>query len=171
MNEQVKPLWESTRDLHHACESHAVGGAMSKGTPPRQWYSDWLGCLSMMHEVTDTECSEMIHRADRVKQDIEEMDVKPRFNKACEAYCEDLKKDADLRQGALYVLTGAHLMGGEIMRRRLVGFPVKHLEWVDRQAALGELKKYRERPELTPAARACFEALLRMMDEIQAKGE
>ena len=30
-----KPLWEYTRDLHHACEAHIVGGAMATGNPPR----------------------------------------------------------------------------------------------------------------------------------------
>lgn len=77
--------------------------------------------------------------------------------------------DETLRQGAIYVLTGAHLMGGEIMRRRLVGFPVNHLQWEDRQLAINELRKFRERSELVDQARACFQALLDMMDEIQAK--
>jgi hypothetical protein len=144
---------------------------MSRGNPPRQWYSDWLGCLEMVHTITDKDCSPVIRRADRMKRDIELMDVKPRTNTACIEYCNRLESDPILRQGALYVLTGAHLMGGEIMRRRLQGYPVLHLEWDDRQEALGELKQYRERSELAPQARACFEALLSMMDEIEAKGE
>jgi len=165
----MKPLWESTRDLHHACESHPVGNSMSKGEPPRQWYSDWLGCLSMMHHIIDKDVNQAIVRAEFVDKDIEEMDVKPRHNDACVTYCNQLKEDPILRQGAIYVLTGAHLMGGEIMRRRLIGFPVNHLQWEDRQEALRELKQFRERPELVDQARACFQALLNMMDEIQAK--
>jgi hypothetical protein len=27
----MKPLWEITRDLHHACEEHPVGAAMIAG--------------------------------------------------------------------------------------------------------------------------------------------
>lgn len=165
----MKPLWESTRDLHHACEAHPVGNAMSKGNPPRQWYSDWLGCLSMMHRIIDKDVEQIIVRADLVDKDIDEMDVKPRFNSACKLYCDQLEKDEMLRQGAIYVLTGAHLMGGEIMRRRLVGFPVNHVQWDDRQLAINELRKFRERPELVDQARACFQALLDIMDEIQAK--
>ncbi len=69
--------------------------------------------------------------------------------------------------GAAYVLTGAHLMGGEIMRRRLVGYPTSHLEWPDRKAAISELMKFREREEIAQEARNCFQALLDIMDEIK----
>ena len=69
------------------------------------------------------------------------MAVKPNQNAACDAYCEQLKKDLKHRQGAIYVLTGAHLMGGEIVCRRLEGYPTNHLEWDDRQASLAELKR------------------------------
>lgn len=71
--------------------------------------------------------------------------------------------------GAGYVLTGAHLMGGEIMRRRLDGFPTKRLEWDDRKAALAVLQSMRGRDDLADAARACFSALLASMDEIHAR--
>ena len=165
----MKPLWEVTRDLHHACEQHPVGSALASGKPPLQWYSDWLGCLHQIHSTIDNDAPRAIHRAKRVQADIDLMAVKPNQNEACDAYCEQLKKDLKHRQGAIYVLTGAHLMGGEIMRRRLVGFPVNHLQWEDRQLAINELRKFRERPELVDQARACFQALLDMMDEIQAK--
>jgi hypothetical protein len=71
--------------------------------------------------------------------------------------------------GAIYVLTGAHLMGGEIMRRRLEGFPTKHLEWEDRKAALTILQQYRLRDDIGEEARDCFAALLKIMDEIKEK--
>jgi hypothetical protein len=71
--------------------------------------------------------------------------------------------------GAAYVLTGAHLMGGEIMRRRLAGFPTTHLEWDDRKAALAALQQYRHREDIAQEARDCFMALLAVMDEIQRK--
>jgi hypothetical protein len=70
--------------------------------------------------------------------------------------------------GAAYVLTGAHLMGGEIMRRRLVGYPTTHLEWDDRKAAIVELNKFREREDIVEESRKCFQALLKIMDEIKA---
>jgi hypothetical protein len=87
---------------------------------------------------------------------------------AAYAYAESLDTD-DKIAGAAYVLTGAHLMGGEIMRRRLEGYPTSHLVWDDRKAALEELKAYRVRSELAAEARDCFTALLRIMDEIKER--
>lgn len=162
----MKPLWESTRDLHHACEKHPVGQAMSLGTPPQKWYSDWLNCLLMMHEIIDAQVSPLIHRAERLKRDIENMHIKPRENKACQEFCSRLLQSNDLIEGTIYVLTGAHLMGGEIMRRRLIGYPVSHLQWDSRQDAIKELDRYRSKSELTESARECFGALLKIMDEI-----
>ena len=69
--------------------------------------------------------------------------------------------------GAAYVLTGAHLMGGEIMRRRLEGFPTKHLEWDDRKEAIAILQQYRTRDDISEEAKDCFRALLTIMDEIE----
>ena len=69
--------------------------------------------------------------------------------------------------GAAYVLTGAHLMGGEVMRKRLIGYPTKHLEWGDRKLALKELNILRSREDVVEQARSCFSALLRIMDEIK----
>ena len=65
------------------------------------------------------------------------------------------------------MLTGAHLMGGEIMRRRLEGYPTLHLEWDERKEAIAELQLLRTRGELGQEARDCFAALLSVMDEIQ----
>lgn len=165
----MKPLWEVTRDLHHVCEQHPVGSALASGKPPLQWYADWLGCLHQIHSMIDNDAPRVIHRAKQVQADVDLMEVKPNQNGACTTYCEQLKKDLKHRQGAIYVLTGAHLMGGEIMCRRLEGYPTNHLEWDDRQTALVELKKYREQDSLGDAARVCFQALLNMMDEIQTK--
>jgi hypothetical protein len=71
--------------------------------------------------------------------------------------------------GAAYVLTGAHLMGGEVMRRRLDGYPTSHLEWDDRKAALAVLQDFRKQEDIVQEARDCFAALLAVMDEITRK--
>jgi hypothetical protein len=55
------------------------------------------------------------------------------------------------------------------MRRRLKDFPTKHLEWEDRKASIAVLQTYRIRNDITEEARACFQALLNIMDEIKAK--
>lgn len=163
-----KPLWEYTRDLHHACEAHDVGGAMSTGEPPRIWYVAWLMALYQIHSAIDHQCDEMIQRAKEVMQDFVSMNTEMYALDAAYEYVNQLDDQKKI-DGAIYVLTGAHLMGGEIMRRRLEGFPTKHLEWTDRKKAIAILQEYRTRDDIGEEARACFSALLKIMDEIKNK--
>jgi hypothetical protein len=159
------PLWEATRDLHHACEAHGVGAAMASGAPPAEWYTQWLQALHTIHSVVDPTLHPVLHRVKRLEQDIEAMKIDVPQSNAAAQYAQSLTTDEALA-GAAYVLTGAHLMGGEIMRRRLTGYPTTHLEWDDRNIALAELKTLRSRPDIAEPARACFAALLAVMDEI-----
>jgi heme oxygenase len=163
----MKPLWEATRDLHHACEEHPVGAAMSTGKPPIIWYAAWVKALLQIHSHIDPHAPECIHRTDRLIKDNELLGDVPESVRANE-YTRTLD-NANAITGALYVLTGAHLMGGEIMRRRLEGYPTAHLSWDERKDAIAELQILRTRGELGQEARDCFAALLSIMDEIQAK--
>lgn len=165
----TKPLWESTRDLHHACEAHAVGGAMATGKPPRIWYKAWLMALYQIHSAVDPTVPSCIGRTMRIFKDLQGMDNEPEVKlfKSAADYVASLDNEKSIA-GAAYVLTGAHLMGGEIMRRRLEGFPTLHLEWDDRKEALAVLQTYRTRDDITEEARACFQALLNVMDEIES---
>lgn len=161
------PLWEATRDLHHACEAHPVGAAMASGTPPMQWYANWLSALYTIHWTVDPHISKVIHRTERVQNDLTATDCPVNIIRAANKYANSLITEKDIA-GVAYVLTGAHLMGGEIMRRRLVGYPTTHLEWDDRKAAIVELNKFREREDIAEESRNCFHALLKIMDEIKA---
>ncbi len=161
-------LWTETRDLHHACEAHAVGAAMASGGPPKQWYTSWLEMLHQYHCVIDQHLPESVHRAERVLEDIKAMDTVIIKSDVAQQYASTLVDEKSLA-GASYVLTGAHLMGGELMRRRLAGYPVKHLEWDDRKSALAVLQTLRVRTDISQEARACFAALLAGMDEIVAR--
>lgn len=161
-------LWQQTRDLHHACEAHPVGAAMASGTPPRHWYAAWLDVLHQIHAAIDAHLPEAAHRAERAQADMVAMGLEIPRTEAAARYVQTLT-DEQAIAGAGYVLTGAHLMGGEIMRRRLDGFPTQHLEWDDRKAALAVLQGFRDRDDLVSAARACFGALLASMDEIHAR--
>lgn len=163
-----KPLWEETRDLHHACEQHAVGGAMSTGKPPRIWYSAWLRVLYQIHSVIDQYVPESVVRTKRILNDYDGLEFFVDNFDAADKYAKSLTTEKAIA-GAIYVLTGAHLMGGEIMRRRLEGFPTEHLEWEDRKEALAYLQTFRTRNDITEEARACFQALLDSMDEIQQR--
>lgn len=161
-----RPLWELTRDLHHACEQHAVGGAMSTGKPPRVWYAAWLQVLHQIHLVIDEYVPDNVRRVERIEEDLVEMNIGIEPIAAADEYAKTLIDEKSI-SGAIYVLTGAHLMGGEIMRRRLEGFPTAHLEWEDRKSSLAFLQTFRTRDDITDEARACFQALLDIMDEIQ----
>jgi len=165
----TKPLWESTRDLHHACEAHAVGGAMATGKPHRIWYKAWLMALYQIHSAIDPQMPECISRTHRIFKDLQAMDHEPEVKlfKAAADYVASLRTEKSIA-GAAYVLTGAHLMGGEIMRRRLEGFPTLHLEWDDRKESLAVLQTFRTRDDITQEARDCFQALLNVMDEIES---
>lgn len=167
-----KPLWEYTRDLHHACEAHTVGGAMASGTPPRHWYAAWCVALYQIHSVIDHYCDPMLRRAPQALNDFADSfdNYEPfiNWNDAATEYAKQLDTPEKI-DGAIYVLTGAHLMGGEIMRRRLIGYPTTHLEWQDRKAAIAILQQYRLRDDIGEEARDCFKALLAIMDEIEQR--
>ena len=160
------PLWEATRDLHHACEDHDVGAAMSSGQPPMDWYARWLWSLREIHAIIDVYVPHHSRRVLPLTEDILATGINPKMVMAATLYAESLRDDHDIH-GAIYVMLGAGLMGGEVMRRRLTGYPVRHLEWQDRPASLALLREYRERPELADSARNCFAALLKTMDEIR----
>jgi hypothetical protein len=163
-----KPLWEYTRDLHHACEAHEVGGAMATGKPPKIWYAAWCKSLWVIHDLLDKHCDKLLQRGDQAMMDYHEMQSPVGQLTVAYEYVSQLDTPEKI-DGAIYVLTGAHLMGGEIMRRRLEGYPTKHLEWEDRKAALAILQQYRLRDDIGDEARACFSALLSIMDEIKEK--
>jgi hypothetical protein len=161
-----KPLWEYTRDLHHACEAHPVGSAMATGHPPAVWYAAWIKALHQIHSVTDCYVDPVLQRTEQLQADLRSIDCAVGPLAAAEQFVLTLIDDGSI-SGATYVLAGAHLMGGEIMRRRLVGYPTTHLEWNDRPAAIAVLQQYRERSDIGDHARNCFAALLSVMDEIQ----
>ena len=162
----TKPLWEETRELHHACEQHRVGGAMATGKPPRIWYAAWLVALHQIHSIIDTHMPDCLNRTDRLIEDINVMEFELPKLEAAKVYTLSLQDEKRIA-GAAYVLTGAHLMGGEIMRRRLEGFPTKHLEWDDRKEAIAILQQYRTRDDIGEEAKDCFRVLLTVMDEIE----
>ena len=120
-----------------------------------------------MHWEVDQHIPKIIHRTERVQNDLTATNCSANIILAANKYTNSLIKEKDIA-GAAYVLTGAHLMGGEIMRRRLVGYPTTHLEWDDRKAAIVELNKFRERKDIVEESRNCFHALLKIMDEIKA---
>jgi hypothetical protein len=160
-------LREDTRDLHHACEQHRVGASMSDGTVSAQTWTDWLGCLGVVHAFLDWHLPVELRRVDRIGADLKAMAARgfqPTPNSAALRYAAiGMNVEA-----ATYVFTGAHLMGGAVMEKRLgERLPCAHLRWDDRRASLDLWRPYRDAEGLTGSARHAFASILAMMDEIE----
>jgi len=158
-------LWHHTRELHQACEDHPVGQAMAAGNPSPHTYSHWLSALYTIHCRIDAYAPDCAGRAQQLLQDLSHYD-RVESVKAAEDFVGKLTDVNDI-DGAIYVLLGAHLMGGEILKRRLSDYPTEHLEWADRKECLEVLNSLRNREEILPGALKCFQAILDIMTEIQ----
>jgi hypothetical protein len=158
-------LWENTREWHHKCETHPVGAAMSAGNPNPGWYRDWLVSLLVIHSKIDPYIPECARRTTLIAKDLELMEGTCKLPRALLSFLAKQLLEDELG-GFAYVLTGAHLMGGEIMRRRLEGYPTNHLVWEDRKESLLYLQSLRDREEYTSGALECFELLYNCMENI-----
>ena len=156
-------LREATKGLHHAAERHVVGEAMAAGTLSPQRWSDWLGSLLVVHAVLDPHLAEPLRRTTALARDLNVLSgYPPRWCASASRYAVGLHPEA-----AAYVFTGAHLMGGAIMARRLGDrLPCSHLAWHDRSTAIKIWEPLRERGDLAIPAREAFAAILNVMDEI-----
>ena len=162
-----KNLFTETRDLHHACEQHVVGASMSNGSIGEQWWADWCGALYQIHQVIDPELPEKLHRVNHLKIDVESCKMDPRENKEVNELVEELKKRPKLREAAHYVVTGAHLMGGQVMRMTIgPRLPNAHLHFKNRKEIMQTWTPYRDRLDLADDAKEIFARLLLIMDEM-----
>lgn len=159
-------LWSNTREWHHKCEDHPVGSSMASGSPPIEWYAEWLLSLLIIHDKIDPYMPKCVRRSVLLADDIKSLGISPRLVPSAIQFSIDFQKDENEIMGFAYVLTGAHLMGGEIMRRRLKNYPTKHLTWDDRKAALEYLQSLRDCSQYTEGALNCFKTLYEIMEEI-----
>jgi len=164
----VTTLYDTTRDLHHACEMHLVGGAMSDGTIPSQWWADWLSALYEFHSIMDgPEESDELSRCMELEVDLKACSAIPRYNRMADELVLELEESERMREAGRYVLTGAHLMGGAVTKKRIGGrLPTAHLQFGNRKELMRVWKPYRQRIDLTDEARLIFQYLLWIMDEI-----
>ena len=159
-------LKERTKELHHAAEKHPLGQSMADGSMPPRWWADWLGALFIIHSAIDRWMPEALQRVVQIAADVAETQIHPRTNFAALDYARSLDT-REKAEGAAYVFTGAHLMGGEITKRNVQDrLPVHHLEWTDRQSVVQTWKPLRERDDLEEHALAAFQAVIDVMDEI-----
>lgn len=173
MMRRQQPLWETTRDLHHACEEHPLGQMMSNATVTDQDWCDWLGVFHKIHTAIDPWVPPYVQVAGALTLDLIDMlPLTPRPVMAVETYVSTLTT-AERVGGAAYVLIGAHRRGGQVMERRFADagrtLPMRHVRFHDPVAAEAFVKELRLMGELSDAARAAFQCLLDAMEEINAR--
>jgi hypothetical protein len=167
------PMWQATRALHHACEMHPVGAAMSNGTISAAWWNAWLCVLADLHAQLDPHLPSPLRRVDQLAEDLMAMNERghKRFKSwHAGVFAQRLQRaHATDIAGAAYVLTGAHLMGGAVTERAVgARLPCAHLRWEDRAAAREAWAPYRWREDSTESAVRVFRSLLFSMGEIAA---
>lgn len=165
------PLWEATRDLHHACEAHPIGASMSAGTVTEQVWCDWLGALHIIHRAIDPWLPPYVQVSGELTLDL--MDLLPLVPRRFEAphrFAATLTSPERVC-GAAYVLVGAHRRGGRVIEKRMAevgrSLPSRHVKFFAPDEAEAFVKFLRHKAAIAPAARDTFQCLLDVMDEIK----
>lgn len=162
-------LRDATRDLHHGAEAHPFGRRMAHGAITRQEWADWCGGLLLIHMTLDPFLPRPLRRTAALRADLA---VLPPANRslAAEALCEALAT-REQQLGAAYILLGASLRGGAVIRKRMgERLPTEHLRFGRDAAAADTALTLLGRDEtLIEGARACFAALTDIMNEIEGR--
>ena len=160
-------LYDATKDLHHTCESHPVGGRMSKGNVSRQEWADWLWAFRCLHSVVDLQLPDHMSRDAVLTCDLS---VLPPARPSAAALTFAASLVGQNVTGAAYVLHGAHRSGGRVMAPILTkrGLPCAHIAYRDQDGVKAWVAAAREK-DCVDLARATFDCLLSVMDEIHAR--
>lgn len=161
-------LRNETKDLHHSAERHPIGAAMADGSISERWWVDWIQALLTIHTELDQHVPVSMRRVKELAEDLAESSLVPNTNQAAIAYAATLTNPTAI-EGAAYVFTGAHLMGGAVTDRALNGrLPCNHLRWDNRQQSLADWKPLRTKIELKEEAGRAFSAVLAILNEIHS---
>jgi heme oxygenase len=162
-------LYEATRDLHHACEAHAVGQRMTAGTVTRQEWANWLAAFRAVHVVIDPHHPAHMARLALLDADLALLPA-PRDGQAADMLAATLTTPTSITAAA-YVLHGAHRRGGRVLASIMgkAGLPTAHVIYPLPAEVEALVKSLRDRAELADGARAVFAGLLAVMDEIEAR--
>jgi heme oxygenase len=166
------PLHKATRDLHHSIEQTPFGKSMATGeVGPVEW-TIWLKSLFDIHYMIDNWAPNALKRADEVKLDLLEMYKRGYTADSIDSvlkYLDSIKTE-EQALGAIYVLGGAHVMGGAIIQKQINGkLPCSHLIYPadTRKEAVSAVRNLRDRIELSEDARECFKVLISIAEHIQ----
>lgn len=160
-------LYDATKDLHHACEAHPVGGRMSNGNVTPQEWADWLWAFRCLHSVVDVHLPAHMAREFLLAADLS---VLPPARPSAAALTFAASIVGQDVTGVAYVLHGAHRSGGRVMGPALTkrGLPCAHISYLDPDAAKAWIAAART-GDCVDLARATFGCLLSVMDEIHAR--
>jgi threonine dehydrogenase-like Zn-dependent dehydrogenase len=162
-------LYEATRDLHHACEAHAVGQRMTAGTVTRQEWADWLAAFRAVHVVIDPHHPAHMARVALLDADMALLPA-PRVGNAADILAATLTTPTSIAAAA-YVLHRAHRRGGRVLASKMgkAGLPTAHVVYPMPAEVEALVKSLRDRADLADGARAVFAGLLVVMDEIEGR--
>ena len=162
-------LYNQTRDLHHACEQHALGQAMVSGAITPEAWASWLWAMRVLHAVIDADLPAHMSRDALFAADLSVL-PRPRRSLAALDFAAYLGR-ATSTTGAAYVLHGAHHSGGRVLAPRMAkrGLPTAHTSYAAPDQAKAWLGEVREQIQHTDQARQTFACLLDVMGEIEAK--
>lgn len=160
-------LYDATKDLHHACEAHPVGGRMSKGNVTPQEWADWLWAFKCLHSVVDAALPAHMARDGLLAADLSVLPPARPSAAALTFAASLVGRDVT---GAAYVLHGAHRSGGRVMAPILTkrGLPCSHVTYLDPAATQEWVRQARE-ADGADLARDTFGCLLSVMDEVDAR--
>lgn len=165
-------LYKATTELHHSAELHPFGQRMATGTLTRAEWANWLGAMLQIHLALDPYLPPSLKRAHDLQMDLAEMlPLRAEFSPVAAGIVAALT-DVELIGGLCYILSGANLKGGQVIRKRIepLGFPCHHLTFLSETAAADKwLKQLREVPALAKGAQDAFAAVLVLMTEIDSE--
>jgi hypothetical protein len=158
-------LYELTKDLHHACEQHALGQRMVGGAITPQEWADWLWAMRILHQIVDADLPPLMDRHQALTADLAVLPP-ARPSRVALRYAESLLGHPTA--GAAYVLHGAHCSGGRVLAPKMAkrGLPTAHTSYRDPEAVRAWLGSVRGRNEFAEQARETFQCLLNVMTEI-----
>jgi len=164
--------YEATKETHHDAEQTPFGQEYSKGTLSRQSYTDWIFLQLTIHSLLDPLVPYYVQRAPYLMQDLAELlPCQGRSLKAAEELVKPFFTDVPAwALSAAYILNGAHLRGGQVVRKTLepAGFPTHHLDFEDEAKAREWLRQQREHTHLAETDVLFFKGMIKAMDEIYA---
>lgn len=169
-------LYEATLKTHHQAQVHPFGKRMAGGNISQQEWCDWLGAMAQLYQKLDTYLPPFLKRSPDLFLDLAQLlPLQAHRSKAVDDYIQSFSSPDDLKVigGLAYLMTGANLRGGQLIRKKLdpKGYPCNFMNFTtaNQEEAENWLRKMREFSEFGESTNQAFEMLAAVMDEIEAR--